>query len=561
MALIVFPWFLFSFLFYVSQTFGQFLAFVLILSPAYSWYLLMSVTSTEGFFSLTDAFFLEEYSLVEFLEFHILLVCGLSFVTLLSLILLTTASYSIHVYTLWYMKEDPFSNIFLSILAFFTGSMSLLFLSEDFFLLFLAWEFIGISSLKLIAYYQARVETLRAGMKAITYNRLGDFGFLFALVLGLAIFSDSHISIWSLFLAHFHHSLSFWISFPLFLACWAKSAQAGLHPWLLDAMEGPTPVSALLHSATLVSAGVILIWKALPILALNSSMLLLSFLLGAFSFFFSALSAILFFDSKRLIAFSTCSHIALMFLGFGTSFLSPFSDNGLPSIFHLFNHGWDKSLTFLLAGLLLHLFHRQDLRLIGSPFSSSPTLLSFADLSLNALLGLPGPFITQSKDLLIEFPIFSFTGLAFLHLVALILSFSQGYTLALALSFFFDVQFRSSSPSPLSVFCIASLLLQVTLLPLNLSPLFLYSALDLPERLLLFDPLSFFSFPLFTFAFLISSSAPLFPALSLLGSFVLNRLAFDKLFSHLSLLPSLLSLFHIHTYFEYGLFIHFFFLL
>ena len=240
----------------------------------------MSVSSIEGFFSLIDAFFLEEYSLVEFAEFHILMVCGLSFVTLLSLILLST-SFSIRVYTLWYMKEDPFSNIFLSMLAFFIGSMSLLFLSENFFLLFLAWEFIGISSLKLIAYYQARLETLRAEMKAITYNRLGDFGFLFALVLGLALFSDSHIFSWSLFLAHFRHSLSFWMSFPLFLACWAKSAQAGLHSWLLDAMERPTPVSALLHSATLVSANVILIWKALPILALRSSMLLLSFLLGS----------------------------------------------------------------------------------------------------------------------------------------------------------------------------------------------------------------------------------------------------------------------------------------
>ena len=117
--------------------------------------------------------------------------------------------------------------------------------------------------------------------------------------------------------------------------------------------------------------------------------------LGAFSFFFSAMCAILFFNSKRLIAFSTCSHIALMFLGFGTSFLSPFSDNGLPSIFHLFNHGSDKSLTFLLAGLLFHLFQRQHLRLIGSPFSSSPTLLSLADLGPTPLAlthnGLPYP--------------------------------------------------------------------------------------------------------------------------------------------------------------------------
>ena len=112
-------------------------------------------------------------------------------------------------------------------------------------------------------------------MKARTYNGFGDFGFFFALDLGLAILSNSHISILSLFLAHFHSF--FRISFTLFLACWAKSAQARFHPWLLDAMEGPTLVSALLHFATVVSTGGILIWKPLPILALSSSMLLLFF--------------------------------------------------------------------------------------------------------------------------------------------------------------------------------------------------------------------------------------------------------------------------------------------
>lgn len=489
--------------------------------------------------------------------------------SLFCVLLLTSASFLIHLYALWYMAADPFLSKFLCALSLFTGGMNVLFLAEDFLLLFIGWELIGLASLLLISYFNGRIEALKAGVKAIVYNRFGDLAFLLSLVLGLAYFNDSKFSTWFHLASELEPEVVFWLSFPLCLACWAKSAQLGLHPWLLDAMEGPTPVSSLLHSATLVTAGIVLVFKAWPLWMGNASICLLLFVLGFLTSFYASLSGLFFNDSKRLVAFSTCSHVALMLMSLGTIGLlaqsGSGSDFGSFSLLHLFHHGWDKSAIFMLVGFLLHLVHSQDLRSLGLHPMGLPLYFMLMSAALFAIQGAPGSNISVSKDCIIEFSICSINGSTLIAIAWSVFAFGQGYAFAiLAQSYTNPKQISipvQGGSVPFVLCLLFALLFIVVFFDLIFVDFFDVPSLEVAEAGLVLDPFIFIGFSAYFLGILTSSNSFGFhPFWMALSSRLLNRMYFDKFWAHLGFLWSCFIVFRLQSHLELGLFLRLFFL-
>lgn len=322
--------------------------------------------------------------------------------TSVMLIVVTSISSIVHIYSVGYMKGEDGYYRFFSYLSLFTFSMLMLVLGNNFLQLFFGWEAVGLSSYLLIGFYYEKVSAADAGKKAFIVNRFGDFGFILGLFLIYANFGTLHyapifahvdqIANHTFTILGMTFNLPTVIALLLFCGAIGKSAQLPLHVWLPDAMEGPTPVSALIHAATMVTAGVFLVARCNPIFELSMTALNVVTIVGSVTCLFAATIALTQTDIKRVVAYSTVSQLAYMFIGCGVGAYSA-------GVFHLFTHAYFKALLFLGCGsIILGMHHEQDVKYMGGLKKYMPiTYWTFllASLSISGVPGLAGFF---SKD-------------------------------------------------------------------------------------------------------------------------------------------------------------------
>lgn len=322
--------------------------------------------------------------------------------TSVMLIVVTSISSLVHIYSTGYMKGEDGYYRFFSYLSLFTFSMLMLVLGNNFLQLFFGWEAVGLSSYLLIGFYYEKKSAADAGKKAFIVNRFGDFGFILGLFLIYASFGTLHYEpIFSNINHIANQTFTFlgttWylptaISLLLFCGAMGKSAQLPLHVWLPDAMEGPTPVSALIHAATMVTAGVFLVARCNPIFTLSMTALNVITIVGSITCLFAATIALTQTDIKRVVAYSTVSQLAYMFIACGVGAYSA-------GIFHLFTHAYFKALLFLGCGsIILGMHHEQEVKYMGGLKKYMPiTYWTFllASLSISGVPGFAGFF---SKD-------------------------------------------------------------------------------------------------------------------------------------------------------------------
>lgn len=313
------------------------------------------------------------------------------------LILITLVSLLVHLFSTSYMDGDPHIIRFMGYLSLFTFFMIILVTADNLVQMFIGWEGVGLTSYLLINFWYTRIQANKAAIKAMLVNKVGDVGLLIGIISlwnisGLLCFQDFiNLSI----LINLENIFN-WINIMLIIGVMAKSAQIGLHTWLPDAMEGPTPVSALIHAATMVTAGVFLLIKVSPILELTPLILIIITFLGCLTAFMSGTMGLVQSDFKKVIAYSTCSQLGYMVMICGFS-------HYYCGLFHLFNHGFFKALLFLSAGSIIHAINNeQDMRKAGGLKISLP--LSYICIIVGSLSLCGLPFLTgfYSKDLLLE---------------------------------------------------------------------------------------------------------------------------------------------------------------
>jgi NADH-quinone oxidoreductase subunit M len=326
--------------------------------------------------------------------------------TAVMLVVVTTISGLVHLYSIGYMADDPHKPRFFSYLSFFTFAMLLLVTADNLAQLFVGWEGVGLASYLLIGFWFHKPEANAAAIKAFIVNRVGDFGFalgIFAtfLLTGAISFDTVFAQAPSLVGRTFHY-LGFEadaltvICLLLFMGAMGKSAQFLLHTWLPDAMEGPTPVSALIHAATMVTAGVFMVARLSPLFALSPTASACVTFIGATTAFFAASVALVQNDIKRIIAYSTCSQLGYMFVAMGVGAYSI-------GMFHLFTHAFFKALLFLGAGsVIIAMHHEQDIRKMGGLWRKIPFTYATMVVGTLALSGFPFTAGFFSKDAIIE---------------------------------------------------------------------------------------------------------------------------------------------------------------
>ena len=332
--------------------------------------------------------------------------------TAVMLVVVNSVSALVHLYSWGYMSDDKYKPRFFSYLSLFTFAMLMLVTSDNFIQLFFGWEGVGLASYLLIGYYYKKPTANAAAIKAFVTNRVGDVGLALGvmtifLVFGSVKFDTVFAAVGDKtdlmlpFLGMEFHAIEL-IAALLFIGAMGKSAQFVLHVWLPDAMEGPTPVSALIHAATMVTAGVFLVCRAAPIYELAPVTSGFITAMGAFTAFFAATVALVQNDIKRVIAYSTCSQLGYMFFAAGVGAYGA-------AMFHLFTHAFFKALLFLCAGSVIHaMHHEQDMRKMGGIRHKVP--LTYAAMILGTLaitgIGIPGTKIGFagffSKDAIIE---------------------------------------------------------------------------------------------------------------------------------------------------------------
>lgn len=318
----------------------------------------------------------------------------------------TFISFLVHLYSVEYMAYDPHLSRFMSYLSLFTFFMLILVTADNFVQMFVGWEGVGLCSFLLINFWFTRIQANKAAIKAMVMNRIGDFGLVMGILLIFITYKAVDYStvfaltpIFSNYVVNFLNlnvNLLTAVGFFLFVGAVGKSAQLGLHTWLPDAMEGPTPVSAIVHAATMVTAGVFLIARCSPIYEYSENILEIITLFGAMTAFFAATVGLLQNDLKKVIAYSTCSQLGYMVFACGSS-------NYAVGIFHLANHAFFKALLFLGAGSVIHaVADEQDMRKMGGLKNLVPFTYSMITIGSLALIGFP--FLTgfYSKDLILE---------------------------------------------------------------------------------------------------------------------------------------------------------------
>ena len=323
-----------------------------------------------------------------------------------------TVSMLVHIYSSEYMNTDPHLPRFMSYLSLFTFFMLLLITSDNFMQLFLGWEGVGLCSYLLISFWFTRLQANKSAIKAIIMNKIGDFGIALAIFCIFETFGTLEFSVvFSIvpymvdetlnILGIYIDNITF-ISLLLFLGAIGKSAQLGLHTWLPDAMEGPTPVSALIHAATMVTAGVFLLIRVSPLIEYSNFALFVITVIGALTAFFAATTGLFQNDIKRVIAFSTCSQLGYMIFSCGLSGYNI-------SLFHLTNHAFFKALLFLSAGSVIHsLNNEQDMRRMGGLINLLPFTYTMFLIGSLALAGFPFLAGFYSKDIILELAVSSY---------------------------------------------------------------------------------------------------------------------------------------------------------
>ena len=335
--------------------------------------------------------------------------------TVVMLVVVNCVSLVVHLYSIDYMRTDPHKVRFFSYLSLFTFFMLILVTADNFVQMFVGWEGVGLCSYLLINFWHTRIQANKAAMKAVFVNRVGDFGLLLAIFLIFWQFKTvNYVTVFSLVNFYNLNSLNFLVPFFnidiytlicifLFIGVMGKSAQISLHTWLPDAMEGPTPVSALIHAATMVTAGVFLLARCSPIFEYSSFILAVITILGAMTAFFASATALVQNDLKRVIAYSTCSQLGYMVFACGTS-------NYNVGIFHLSNHAFFKALLFLSAGSVIHaLSDEQDMRKMGGLLKIIPYTYATMFIGSLSLMGFPFMAGFYSKDIILEKRFLMFT--------------------------------------------------------------------------------------------------------------------------------------------------------
>jgi NADH-quinone oxidoreductase subunit L len=327
--------------------------------------------------------------------------------TALMMTVVTFISFMVHIYTIGYMADDPGYQRFFSYIALFTFSMLMLVMANNFLQLFFGWEAVGLVSYLLIGFWFKRESAIYAGLKAFLVNRVGDFGFL--LGIGAVLYCFGSLDYATVFAGApdvVGRTVSIipglewqWITLIcvcLFIGAMGKSAQAPLHVWLPDSMEGPTPISALIHAATMVTAGIFMVARMSPLFELSDAALSFVMLIGAVTAFTMGLVGIVQNDIKRVIAYSTLSQLGYMTVALGVSAYSA-------AIFHLATHAFFKALLFLGAGsVIIALHHQQDMRYMGGLRKQMPVTWLTAWIGTLALIGFPFFAGFYSKDAIIE---------------------------------------------------------------------------------------------------------------------------------------------------------------
>ena len=323
------------------------------------------------------------------------------------LVVVTFVSALVHIYSIGYMSHDPHKPRFMSYLSLFTFSMLALVVSDNFLQLFFGWEGVGLCSYLLIGFWYKKESANNAAIKAFIVNRIGDFGLAIAIFLIFLFFGtinfEEIFQVTNLYAEKklvffgFELNLITLICVFLFIGAMGKSAQFLLHTWLPDAMEGPTPVSALIHAATMVTAGVFLVVRCSPIFEYSQAALNLVAIVGMITALFAASVALVQNDIKKIVAYSTCSQLGYMFFAAGVGAYHV-------AIFHLFTHAFFKALLFLGAGSVIHAFKdEQDIRKMGGVRKKLPFTYIFMLIGTLALTGFPFLSGFYSKDAIIEF--------------------------------------------------------------------------------------------------------------------------------------------------------------
>ena len=326
------------------------------------------------------------------------------------LVVVTSVSSLVHLYSIGYMSHDPNKPRFMAYLSLFTFAMLMLVVSDNFLQLFFGWEGVGLCSYLLIGFWYKKNSANNAAIKAFLVNRVGDFGLAIAIFLIFNYFGTiNYNEVFAKVAEQSNKEINFiglninlitLISLTLFIGAMGKSAQFLFHTWLPDAMEGPTPVSALIHAATMVTAGVFLVVRCSPIFEYSQVALNFIAIIGMITAVFAASIALVQNDIKKIIAYSTCSQLGYMFFAAGIGAYHV-------AIFHLFTHAFFKALLFLGAGSVIHAFNdEQDIRKMGGVWKKIPYTWSLMLIGTLALTGFPLLSGFYSKDAIIEFAYF-----------------------------------------------------------------------------------------------------------------------------------------------------------
>ena len=323
------------------------------------------------------------------------------------MLVVTFVSLMVHIYTIGYMHDDPGYQRFFSYISLFTFSMLMLVMSNNFLQLFFGWEAVGLVSYLLIGFWYTRESAIYANLKAFLVNRVGDFGFILGIGLVLAYFGSlDYATVFARAPSLAHETITLvpdtpWllmtvIGILLFIGAMGKSAQFPLHVWLPDSMEGPTPISALIHAATMVTAGIFMVARMSPLYELSDVALSFIMIIGAITAFFMGLLGIVQNDIKRVVAYSTLSQLGYMTVALGASAYSV-------AVFHLMTHAFFKALLFLAAGsVIIAMHHNQDIRYMGGLRKYMPITWVTSLIGSLALIGTPFLSGFYSKESIIE---------------------------------------------------------------------------------------------------------------------------------------------------------------